>query len=175
MILYFAARFSRLPELIEYKHEIEALAPALEAEVTVNSRWLLGGHEWVGTPDEEIPVEHNAGFAQDDIDDLMAADLIVCFTESPRSGPARGGRHVEMGYALAKGKPILTVGHRENVFYCLPDVAFVPTWGQAQLWILSMATRAPHLEDRDWVEPDLNAPILVRNKAGKLRELKVLR
>lgn len=123
--VYLAARFSRLPELLTYKDKLEARG------VTVTSRWLRGGHEWVGTPDEEIPVEHNARFAQDDIDDLMAADVVVCFTESPRSGPARGGRHVEAGYALAMGKRLVVVGFRENVFYCLPQVEFYANWHDA--------------------------------------------
>ncbi|HWV36402.1 MAG TPA: hypothetical protein VNZ55_12270, partial [Thermomicrobiales bacterium] len=91
MKVYLAGRFSRLPELVSYADVLEANG------VTVTSRWLRGGHEWIGTPDEEIPVDRLAQFAQDDIDDLMAADIVVCYTESPRSGPARGGRHVEFG------------------------------------------------------------------------------
>ena len=129
MKLYLAARFSRLPELLGYKAELEADG------FVVTSRWLLGGHEWVGTADEDIPVSELVRFAQDDLEDIDAADVIVCFTESPRSGPARGGRHVEAGYALAKGMPIIVVGHRENVFYCLPDVDFAETWEEAREWL----------------------------------------
>ena len=131
MKVYLAGRFSRLPELVSYADVLEANG------VTVTSRWLRGGHEWVGTPDEEIPVDRLAQFAQDDIDDLMAADIVVCYTESPRSGPARGGRHVEFGYALAMEKRILVVGHRENVFYCLPNVTFVETTGDAIALVLA--------------------------------------
>lgn len=134
MKVYLAGRFSRLPELVDHAAELEDTG-----FVTVTSRWLRGGHEWVGTPDEEIPVAHNARFAQEDLDDIDAADLIVCFTEPARSGPARGGRHVEMGYALAKGIPILTVGHRENVFYCLPQVVFADDWSTATWLIRGLA------------------------------------
>lgn len=129
MKVYLAARFSRLPELLGYKAELE------DAGVTVTSRWLLGGHEWVGTPDDEIPVDELARFATDDLEDLTAADLVICFTESPRSGPARGGRHVEFGYALARGIPVLTVGYRENVFYCLPTVMYAVDW-EAARWAI---------------------------------------
>lgn len=122
MKVYLAARFSRLPELLGYKAELEAEG------IEVTSRWLLGGHEWVGTNDEDIPVERNAEFAQDDIDDIHAADIMVCFTEPPRSGPARGGRHFEAGYAYARGLPILVCGYRENVFYCLPKMVFAEDW-----------------------------------------------
>jgi len=137
--LYFAARFSRLPELVRFRDELTAAAPGYGAEIEVNSRWLLGGHEWVGTADDDIPVDRLAEFARDDIEDLMAADAMVCFTESPRSGPARGGRHVEFGYALAMGKRIIVVGYRENVFYCLPGVEFYPTWEDARARLLADA------------------------------------
>lgn len=148
MKLYFAGRFSRLQELLANKHAIETKAPEYGAEIEITSRWLLGGHEWVGTPDEEIPVERNASFASDDLEDLLEADAVVCFTESPRSGPARGGRHVEMGYALAIGKRILTVGHRENVFYCLPDIEFFPSWDDAMRRLLLDASSSPALVQR---------------------------
>lgn len=131
--VYLAARFPRLSELLTYKAELEA------AGITVTSRWLLGGHDWVGVNDEDIPVAHQARFAQEDIDDINAADAIVCFTESSGSGPARGGRHVEAGYALAKGIPVAVVGHRENVFYCLPQVAYFPTWEDARGLLVSLA------------------------------------
>ena len=130
MKVYLAARFSRLPELVQYADDLEAQG------IAVTSRWLRGGHEWVGTPDEAIPVPRLARFAQDDLDDLDDADAIVCFTESPRSGPARGGRHVEAGYALATGKMMICVGHRENVFYCLPNFRFFDEWEDARRYLL---------------------------------------
>jgi nucleoside 2-deoxyribosyltransferase len=122
MKLYLAGRFSRLPELNEYRLQLQVEG------IDVTSRWLLGGHEWVGTPDEEIPLERLASFAQNDLDDINASDLIVCFTEPARSGPARGGRHFEAGYAYALGKPILVVGDVENIFYALPSIMHCPTW-----------------------------------------------
>lgn len=137
MNVYFAGRFSRREELLGYKEALEQMAPDYGAEITVTSRWLLGGHEWSGTADEDVPVAECARFAEEDLADLRRANVIVCFTESPRSGPARGGRHVEMGYALAMQKPILCVGYRENVFYCLPEVDFVSTWAQGEEWLLA--------------------------------------
>lgn len=137
--VYLAGRFSRLPELVAIADELEATGL-----ITVTSRWLRGGHEWVGTPDEEIPLEQSARFAAEDIEDIDAADLIVCFTESPGSGPARGGRHVEAGYALAKGIPILVIKHRENVFYCLPSLLFASEWSEATWMVRGLALS--HLE-----------------------------
>lgn len=128
MLVYLAARFSRFDELNRYREELAELG------IEVSSRWLDGGHEWVGTPDDEIPVDELRRFAMEDIDDILASDLLVCFTEPPKSGPARGGRHVEFGIALALGKPILCVGYIENVFYSLPSVLFASTWDHALAW-----------------------------------------
>lgn len=138
MKVYLAARFSRLPELLHHKSELE------QEGITVTSRWLLGGHEWEGTPDEDIPPEHAARFAVEDLEDIQAADVVVCFTEPARSGPARGGRHVEAGWAIAKGIPVVVVGHRENVFYCLPEIHFCAAWADALQWLVNhrLATNA---------------------------------
>lgn len=129
--VYLAARFSRLPELNGYRAILEAEG------IDVTSRWLLGGHEWTGTPDDEIPIDHLAGFAADDLADIDRADVVIAFTESPRSGPARGGRHFEAGYAYATGKPLIIVGHVENVFYALPDVIRCATWEECHQLLLN--------------------------------------
>lgn len=124
--VYLAARFSRSAELLGYKAELE------RDGILVTSRWLLGGHEWSGVDDNDIPPECAHRFAREDIEDLKAADVVICFTEEPRSGNSRGGRHVEFGYALAIEKSIIVVGYRENVFYTLPEVLFVSDWDKAR-------------------------------------------
>ena len=125
MKIYLAARFSRKDELNGHADQLRATGH----EVT--SRWLTGAHEWSGVADNEIPAADQARFAREDIEDIDRADVIVCFTEAPHAGPARGGRHVEAGYALGIGKRILAVGWRENVFYALPQVEFFPAWDRA--------------------------------------------
>lgn len=125
LTVYLAARFSRLKELQEYKRELEAEG------IEVTSRWLLGGHEWEGTADEQIPPAQAAEFAWEDIEDINRSDVVVCFTEAPGTGPARGGRHWESGYAYGLGKTQIIVGYRENVFYCLPSFTYVETWDEA--------------------------------------------
>jgi len=130
--VYLAARFSRLPELVGYAAELA------EEQIPVTSRWLLGGHEWVGAPDDEIPREHLARFATEDIEDIEAATVVVAFTEPSHAGPARGGRHVEAGYAIGRGQTLIVVGHIENVFYALPQVIYVETWEEAKRILLDM-------------------------------------
>ena len=66
-------------------------------------------------------------FATDDLEDVLAAEVLMAFTEEPRSGNSRGGRHVELGIALGTGRHrIVIVGPRENVFCWLPQVGWYP-------------------------------------------------
>ena len=70
-----------------------------------------------------------ARFAQEDFEDVAAADTVVCFLEP--GGGGSGGRHVEFGMALAWGKRTIVVGEPEHLFHTLPSVEAYPTWPQA--------------------------------------------
>lgn len=110
----------------------------------VQARWLDGGHQIdaIGNPigeSGEALVESNspeaaalrAKFAGDDFQDVATAELVISFTEPPRTASTnRGGRHVEFGIALAGRANVIVVGHRENIFHWLPDVVFYPTWDE---------------------------------------------
>ena len=126
MRIYLAARYSRYQELQGYATELE------RAGHEVTSRWIQGNHQ---ISDKELSEEaaeaRRIQFAQEDLADLFKAELCISFTEVPRGSNSRGGRHVEFGIALGVGKPTYIVGHRENVFHCLPQVQFFPTWEQA--------------------------------------------
>jgi len=129
MKVYLASRYSRRLELCEYRESLQALG------IEVTSRWLHGLHE----PAETVVTDHGpeasekdrGRFALEDWEDLMAADCCISFTEPSRTGPTRGGRHVEFGGALAAKKRVIVVGHRENVFHCLPGVEFFESWSDA--------------------------------------------
>jgi hypothetical protein len=123
---YLASRYSRHPEMREMRADLERLG------IAVTSRWINGDHQ---ISDDGLPAEAKAAdrqrFAVEDWEDLMAADVVISFTEKPRSATnSRGGRHVEFGAALAAGKRVIVVGWRENVFHCLPQVEFFETWGE---------------------------------------------
>lgn len=126
MRIYLASRYSRFPELQTYRAELEA------AGHIVTSRWINGDHQ---IDDAGLSLQAKEAerirFAQEDRDDLLCADCVISFTEAPRSSNSRGGRHVEHGMALAVGKRVIVVGHRENVFHCLPEVEFFRTWQEA--------------------------------------------
>ena len=118
MRVYLAARYSRHKEMQGYRDELAKLGHV------VTSRWINGDHQA-----ENDNIEKMAQFAQDDWEDIHAADWVISFTEEPRQmSSSRGGRHVEHGIALALGKRVIVVGWRENVFHCLSQVELFESW-----------------------------------------------
>lgn len=126
--IYLAARYSRRAELSEYAKSLRSYG------YVVTSRWLDGNHETAGDGTSvEGTLAERRQFALEDWADVMSADVMLNFTETPRTGPTRGGRHVEFGAALAEGKKVFVVGPIENVFHALPQVVVYPDfdtyWG----------------------------------------------
>ena len=139
-MIYLAARYTRRLELCGYRDQLEALG------YEVPARWLNGMHQLdndgkpIGEDGEALVEQHDEHgsaqaspplrekFALDDYRDVLAADVLVAFTEVPRSGNSRGGRHVELGIALGSGIPVMIVGPRENVFCHLPHVRHFEDW-----------------------------------------------
>lgn len=126
---YFAARYSRNPELREYRDQLVAAIPG----AVVTSRWIdchediVGGLEQSFTPDALNADPAGCWkFGQHDLEDLSNADAIVSFTGG--GGGGKGGRHVEHGYAIAAGKRLVVVGPRENIFHCHPATEAFDTW-----------------------------------------------
>ena len=121
--VYLAARYSRREELCHHRDELRALG------YRVDVRWLDGDHQVSdsGLSDRGNEAER-IRFANEDLTDLEHSDWCISFTEIPRTGSTRGGRHVEFGFAFSKGLRCVVIGHRENVFHCLPDVEFFASW-----------------------------------------------
>jgi hypothetical protein len=123
--VYFAARYSRRDELNGYRAELEALG------LDVTSRWLAT------EPRERFAYSEDdwRELGAVDQEDVLAADALVCFTEGQGDGGS-GGRHVELGMALALGRRVIVVGRREHIFHHLPEVEFVESWPEAlRLWL----------------------------------------
>jgi len=119
MRIYLASRYSRRVEMLCIRSKLEALGH------TVISRWLET--EWVNRPNQSsaAPPEYREKYALIELEDIDKCTLMINFTEPPGIANAgRGGRHVEFGYALAKKKTIIVVGHRENLFHEHPSVLF---------------------------------------------------
>lgn len=115
--VYFAGRYDR-------RSELEANARDLPSDWYSTARWLTGAHEGATDP-ETLRL-----CALEDLEDIRKSDVLVAFTESPEVGFTSGGRHVETGYALAMGIPVIVVGPVENVFHHLPGRAYA-TWAEA--------------------------------------------
>lgn len=142
MRIYLASRYSRRIELCGYREQLRAIGHAIDAV------WLNGEHQIsdrgvpIGESGEAL-VEGDDGsttgeaarlrqkFAQEDYRDVLMCDLLIAFTEPPRSNASRGGRHVEFGIALGLMKRVWIVGPRENIFCWLEDVRQFDTFDDA--------------------------------------------
>jgi len=139
MRIYLASRYGRRAELCEYREQLNAAGHKVQAQ------WLDGSHQIsdTGTPigeTGEALVEGDDGsttlkaaamrnrFAMDDFRDVTMCELLIAFTEPPRSSASRGGRHVELGIALGLMKQVWIVGPRENIFCWMEDVRQFDTW-----------------------------------------------
>lgn len=124
MKVYLAACYARREELAAYAEELRALG------IEVTSRWLTGEHSAPAEHEDKAAIWER--YSQDDVDDVLAADTVVSFTEPPTVPTLRGGRHVEFGIAVQAGKRKVLVGQRENIFHWLPGVECYPTWEKAK-------------------------------------------
>ena len=94
--------------------------------ITVTSRWLDESVPHTVTM-KDVPDKYHEETAQADLEDIDNADILIAFvptdselTQVSIATASRGGRHVEMGYALGKNKQIFVVGPKENIFHHMP-------------------------------------------------------
>ena len=107
MKVYVAAPWSTRDAAIAVMHWLESQGHY------VTSRWLR-------QLDDEGPMA-----AADDLADVTAADLLLALSPEAYRNIGTGGRHVELGYALALGKQIVLVGARTNVSHHLDCVRVI--------------------------------------------------
>lgn len=125
MKVYLAGAYAAREQLKEIAGVFEA------AGHRVTSRWLEATHEiapgTVGVApdhDDQLVYQH----ASEDFQDIRKAEALVVFVPGPGVLMGNtGGRHVETGFALARGKIVVVVGVAENIFhraFCLvvPDL-----------------------------------------------------
>lgn len=122
--IYLAAPYHRREELKRYARRLRAQGH------DVTSRWLSGAHDSADCMTDDLELRRQ--WAEEDLEDLAEADILIVFPLSTEEGGRqRGGVHVEFGYAIANDKRIIAVGGRPNVFYCLPEVEAVNTFEEA--------------------------------------------
>jgi nucleoside 2-deoxyribosyltransferase len=114
MIYYLAAKYAYRTRAQMVAHHIT------KAGHQVCATWLIDLHD--GTSQEA-----QASYAALDLRDIEQADTLVLL-QFPCADPEPStGRHIEYGYALAKGKAIILVGPRTSVFHWLPFVQHFST------------------------------------------------
>lgn len=130
--IYLAACFEQQKEVCDKAVELEKLG------FICTSSWRFEDGEIPPTP------AHLNKCAMQDLKDLRDANYFVCLTDQSSQ---RGGKHVEFGYALALGMPILIVGRRENIFHSLLRIDFVETWSDALDLLLSWQEKVKAIEE----------------------------
>lgn len=124
--VYLASRYPRREELLGRAKELQGQG------IQVMSTWILGRSQAL-----DATVEQKAAWVTEDLREVLAADIVVVFTHPakealpPGAHGTKGGYHIETGFAIAHGKPVLLVGDIENYFHHLPGVAQVDTWEEA--------------------------------------------
>jgi hypothetical protein len=118
--IYLAAGHDRKREMCRYRDQLAGYGHH------VTSRWI-DLHEYMG-PDEILEDPAKASeLAIDNIADILSADLVLVFTDTPST---YGHRHTEFGAALMSGKQILIIGQKENVFQVYKGVDQFDTWAK---------------------------------------------
>lgn len=110
MKVYLAARYEENGRMRDWRDVLVGHG------IVVTSRWIDGGHE-------DMTESRFAAYAEEDLLDVEQADALVMLSDREHFRTGRGGRHVEVGYALARGKRVILVGDRENVFHWLCETA----------------------------------------------------
>jgi len=123
LAVYLSSTTARAAEMERYAEEMRA------QDLIVVSRWPL-----------EVGQMDMATAAKRDLDDLSRADAIVSFTQGRANAhQGRGGRHVELGVAIARSMRVVIVGEREHAFHHLASVTVVPDWPAALRHLVQLA------------------------------------
>lgn len=108
--VYMAGRYRDLDKLAGEREKFRS------AGIEVTSTWLDNAEEGMAFQDVAVI----------DLEDVDRADVLVLYTEPYGTPVPGGGRHVEFGYALGRGKECVLVGPLENIFHWHPTVKSFP-------------------------------------------------
>jgi len=111
MKIYLCAQFSEQALMQAWKSILE------DYNYTITSRWLYAIEADLATA--------GTSNAEMDLEDINEADVVISKTLKRGDMFTGGGRHIEFGYAYAKGKHLINVGGYESVFHKLPQVITV--------------------------------------------------
>jgi hypothetical protein len=123
MKIYMCSRFQRREEMARYAVFLRGLG------IEITSRWH----------DNHTDASALQRYAQECYADVKAADIVLAFAENPSRSPEHntGGRHVEVGLAIAWGKRVILVAYQENVFHYMPEMELCSDWPTAAAFLES--------------------------------------
>ena len=125
MTIYLSGQFEDGLVLCNIRDDLQRLG------YRITSRWLDSAAWGPATAQAQTHgAERLAAIARQDFEDIVRAQLVVVYNPQEACAVGRGGRHVETGYALALGKPVIVVGARGNVFHWLPEITVVSDWAE---------------------------------------------
>lgn len=108
MKIYIAAQFKEQQLMLVWAEKL------INSGHHVTSRWLGATEELTASAAAEDA-------ANVDIDDIDAAEIVISKTLNRGDMYTGGGRHIEYGYAMAKGKRLINVGGFESVFHSMAE------------------------------------------------------
>jgi nucleoside 2-deoxyribosyltransferase len=117
--VYVAARWDDRDDALLIKDFI------LKAGLICTSTWLTPHDDQSMDSLKQSAIEKPRQRAIKDFEDIDACDVYLVYSPKKSHRNGTGGKHVEMGYAMAKGKPCVLVGERENIFHYHPTVRVV--------------------------------------------------
>lgn len=116
MKIYLASRTCRFLEMQNVRCDLEKCGHI------ITSRWINkdGNHR-------DNKKSYYARYSINDLSDIDESQVLIAFTEPPLTH-SKGDRHVELGIAIGKGKRVIIIGPRENVFCHLPKIEWYPDY-----------------------------------------------
>lgn len=103
---------------------------------TITARWLLDSHDGDDKGDATDWPRH----AVEDLRDVQAAECVVVLNPEGFETKGTGGRHTELGIALALGHRVLLVGQRSQVFHHTPSVIQIDEGGDFRKAVARIAS-----------------------------------
>ena len=117
--IYIASRWDDREDALLIKKFIE------DKGLVCTSTWLTPHDEQGMDALKNAAIEKPRQRAVKDFEDIDDADVYLVYSPKKSHRNGTGGKHVELGWALAHGKRCVLIGERENIFHYHPMVSVV--------------------------------------------------
>lgn len=112
---------------------------------TITARWLAPSHD---ADDKGPTLTEWARHAREDLTDVLDCDLLIAYNPDGYENVGTGGRHVELGYALAINRRILLIGDRTNTFHHLGAIKQIDQLGDFRQAVAAIEAEEKEAERR---------------------------